>query len=315
MSTDNQVAVEAPGRAPDSAFKSAVKNFVSGGFGGVCLILAGHPFDLIKVRIQTQIPGPDGKLPYTGAIDCVKKTLAREGPRALYKGMSAPLGGVVPIFSLCFLSYDAAKSFIKTSYNFTSDKQLSLFQIGVAGAASAIPTTAIMAPGERIKCILQVQDSQPHLFPRRFTGPGDVIGYLRQTAGVQSVFRGAAATLLRDGSGSFAYFSVYEWIKRSLTPEGQTSMSPLAVVLGGGFAGVANWLVALPFDVIKSKIQVETGADKRKSIASVGRELLAQEGIAGLYRGAGPALLRAFPANAACFLGMEMSMQLLNKAW
>ncbi len=66
-------------------------------------------FDLIKVRIQTQIPGPDGKLPYTGAIDCVKKTLAREGPRALYKGMSAPLGGVVPIFSLCFLSYDAAK--------------------------------------------------------------------------------------------------------------------------------------------------------------------------------------------------------------
>jgi solute carrier family 25 carnitine/acylcarnitine transporter 20/29 len=52
------------------------------------------------------------------------------------------------------------QSFIKTSYNFTSDKQLSLFQIGVAGAASAIPTTAIMAPGERIKCILQVQDSQ-----------------------------------------------------------------------------------------------------------------------------------------------------------
>jgi hypothetical protein len=61
------------------------------------------------VRIQTQVPGPDGKLPYTGAIDCVKKTISREGPRALYKGMSAPLGGVVPIFSLCFLSYDAAK--------------------------------------------------------------------------------------------------------------------------------------------------------------------------------------------------------------
>jgi solute carrier family 25 (mitochondrial carnitine/acylcarnitine transporter), member 20/29 len=117
-------------------------------------------FDLVKVRIQTQVPGPDGTLPYTGAIDCVKKTISREGPRALYKGMSAPLGGVVPIFSLCFLAYDAAKSFIKGSYGFTTDKQLSLFQIGVAGAASAIPTTAIMAPGERIKCILQVQDAQ-----------------------------------------------------------------------------------------------------------------------------------------------------------
>jgi hypothetical protein len=73
--------------------------------------------------------------------------------------------------------------------------------------------------------------TQPHLFPRRFNGPGDVIGYLRQTSGVSSIFRGTSATLLRDGSGSFAYFSVYEWIKRSLTPEGQ-SLSPIAVVLG-----------------------------------------------------------------------------------
>jgi solute carrier family 25 (mitochondrial carnitine/acylcarnitine transporter), member 20/29 len=48
---------------------------------------------------------------------------------------------------------------------------------------------------------------------------------------------------------------------------------------------------------------------------TVGRSLLAQEGVAGLYKGVGPALLRAFPANAACFLGMELSMQLLNKAW
>jgi solute carrier family 25 (mitochondrial carnitine/acylcarnitine transporter), member 20/29 len=67
--------------------------------------------------------------------------------------------------------------------------------------------------------------------------------------------------------------------------------------------------------VIKSKIQIETGTDARKSIVSVGSALLKEEGVAGLYKGVGPALLRAFPANAACFLGMEMSMQLLNKVW
>ena len=82
---------------------------------------------------------------------------------------------------------------------------------------------------------------------------------------------------------------------------------------GGGFAGVANWVVALPFDVIKSKIQVETST-QGSSILSVGRDLVAKGGVMSLYKGVGPALLRAFPANAACFLGMELSKQFLNKA-
>lgn len=34
----------------------------------------GHPFDLTKTRLQTAAPGV-----YTGAVDVVKKTLARDG--------------------------------------------------------------------------------------------------------------------------------------------------------------------------------------------------------------------------------------------
>ena len=30
-----------------------VKNFVSGGVGGVAAIISGHPFDTVKVRLQT----------------------------------------------------------------------------------------------------------------------------------------------------------------------------------------------------------------------------------------------------------------------
>lgn len=32
---------------------AGLKAFVSGGFGGACLTFIGHPFDLIKVRLQT----------------------------------------------------------------------------------------------------------------------------------------------------------------------------------------------------------------------------------------------------------------------
>lgn len=48
---------------------------------------------------------------------------------------------------------------------------------------------------------------------------------------------------------SVAYFGVYEYLKHTL---GSTTM---AVLAAGGFAGVANWVVAIPPDVIKSRIQ------------------------------------------------------------
>jgi len=35
---------------------------------------SGHPFDLTKTRLQTAAPGA-----YTGALDVVKKTIARDG--------------------------------------------------------------------------------------------------------------------------------------------------------------------------------------------------------------------------------------------
>lgn len=30
--------------------KGGIKSFLAGGFGGVCVVLSGHPFDTVKVR-------------------------------------------------------------------------------------------------------------------------------------------------------------------------------------------------------------------------------------------------------------------------
>ncbi len=45
------------------------------------------------------------------------------------------------------------------------------------------------------------------------------------------------------------------------------------------------------------------------------RELVAKEGYAALFKGLGPAMVRAFPANAACFMGVEVSMKVMNALW
>lgn len=53
----------------------SLRDLVAGGVGGICAVVVGHPFDLVKVRLQTAEKGV-----YTGAMDVVRKTIAREGP-------------------------------------------------------------------------------------------------------------------------------------------------------------------------------------------------------------------------------------------
>lgn len=53
---------------------SSFRSLAAGGVGGVCAVIVGHPFDLVKVRLQTADKGV-----YNGAMDAVRKTIAREG--------------------------------------------------------------------------------------------------------------------------------------------------------------------------------------------------------------------------------------------
>jgi solute carrier family 25 (mitochondrial carnitine/acylcarnitine transporter), member 20/29 len=138
------------------AATSSFRDLVAGGVGGVCAVIVGHPFDLAKVRLQTAEKGV-----YSGAIDCVKKGIAREGLRkGLYAGVSAPLVGVTPMFAVSFWGYGVGKKLVEASTDVqykNNTPQYSIGQISAAGFFSAIPMTLITAPFERVKVLLQIQ--------------------------------------------------------------------------------------------------------------------------------------------------------------
>jgi solute carrier family 25 carnitine/acylcarnitine transporter 20/29 len=299
---------------PPSDKNNLLKAFLSGGAGGTCLVLAGHPFDVVKTRMQTAAVGATPG----GSLGVLRSMVAEGGPRALFRGMSAPLLGVTPIFAVCFWAYGVGKDCMRALTGARSDGELTLPAIGVAGALSAVPTTAIMAPGERVK-VLMVSGRGADGAP--FRSPRDVLAHLARVegsaaAGARALFRGALPTLLRDGTGSFAYFGVYEGVKRWFAQGAPPGAAPsaAAVLVGGAAAGVANWFVALPLDVIKSRMQASSGAaGAAPNMAAVTRSIVAAEGLKGLYRGLAPALLRAVPANAACFSGQENARRWLDE--
>lgn len=287
---------------------SPLKGFFAGGFGGICVVLSGHPLDTIKVRIQTMPKVLPGESPlYKGTWDCAKKTVSKEGFRGLYKGMAAPLAGISPIFAICFFGFNLGKK-LQQSH---PDERLTYPQLFYAGMLSGVFTTAIMAPGERIKCLLQVQQGEAK---PKYSGPIDVVRQVYKESGIRGVYKGTSATLLRDVPCSGAYFAAYEFLQHSLTPEGK-SRSDLSIgrtLFAGGMAGIANWVVAIVPDTLKSRLQTAPEGMYPNGVRDVFRQIMREEGPRALFKGLSPVLIRAFPANAACFMGVELAMKFLN---
>lgn len=78
-------------------------------------------------------------------------------------------------------------------------------------------------------------------------------------------------------------------------------------------AGVANWTVGMPQDVLKSRLQTAPEGTYPNGIRDVFKTLMKNEGPLALYKGFLPVMVRAVPANAACFVGLELCMNFLNK--
>ena len=199
--------------------ESALKSFLSGGVGGACCVMVGHPLDLVKVRMQTGGAGAGSSV-----FGMLSKTLANEGIRGLYRGVSAPLTAVTPMFAVSFWSYDIGQRMVKTSgqWGMTAEEKerpyrLSMGGICVAGAISAIPTTGIMAPSERIKCLLQVQANEVEKGGKaKYSGMMDCARQVLKEGGITSLYKGTGATLLRDIPGTVAYFATYELAKKEV---------------------------------------------------------------------------------------------------
>lgn len=71
----------------------------------------------------------------------------------------------------------------------------------------------------------------------------------------------------------------------------RNQLSVGSTLVAGGLAGMCNWLVAIPMDVVKSRLQAApegtyTGA------RDVLTKLLSQEGPRALWKGAVPVLMR-----------------------
>jgi solute carrier family 25 carnitine/acylcarnitine transporter 20/29 len=209
----------------------------------------------------------------------------------------APMAGTGVVFAIYFVTYDTCERFLRSVKGLDPAKPLPMMDVMICGGSTGVFGSLILGPAELLK-VRQQTAKQNGL-------DGSFAAALKQG----SLGRGLGATMMRDVPGSMAWFGAYELTKQTLCDDPKKP-SVLQALVAGGMGGLGMWSFAMPLDTIKTKVQ----ASKVPMTFLEGARLINNEmGFAGFYRGIGPALLRAFPANAACFAAKESAQSFLDK--
>ena len=277
---------------------------MAGTCGGALQATFGQPLDLIKVRMQSDPTSfPSFKM-------AVQKTFADEGARGFFKGMSAPLIMAGYTNAALFTFYNASKRIVASGFD-VPVSQLSLSQICIVSWVSAPAYCLCLCPVDVVKNQLQFQSAN---VKQLYSGPYDCARAL----GVRGLLKGYLPTLGTRLLGSPAYFCSYEFFKSRLLTSGMVHEDARLSIglIAGFFAGICFWSANFPVDLIKTRVQINRSGMGTAGFSpiQVGKHIVRHEGgVAGLYRGFLPCVLRAGPANAVAFGGFEMTMKLLGE--
>lgn len=229
---------------------------LSGCLSGLITCFLFQPFDLIKTRQQQQqklLPLGSGKALLNEAAQnklsihaLVKQILKQDGALGLWRGTVPTVLRNVPGMGLYFLSFEKLKvglSLFKTS-------KPTRFEQLVCGATARSLVGFILMPISVIKVRIE-----SNLYPGD-TSIRKASRSVFHSHGVKGFFAGAGATIMRDAPYAGLYIYFYQFGKGLLntSPDSPKILSNLSA---GVVAGFAATLVTHPFDVIKTRMQLD----------------------------------------------------------
>ena len=283
-------------------------DFVAGCVAGMLSILACHPLDTIRIRLQS------GQ--FSSISQCFKSSIKNEGALGLYKGLIPPLVGVSLINASLFGTKSVTHSILDDMGDDSTQKstadaaQPNLKHLMISGAMAGVASGFLASPIELLK-VRQQLDQRGKDAIKLWPLTRDIV----KNSGWLSLFRGLNATMMRELPSYPAYFATYEYSRmylQGLLPK-DSAMSDTAAVLGAGsLAGIAGWVFVYPIDVIKTRIQSEPSLawKDRISCFQMYQRLLKESGSSVFMRGFGATILRAVPTNAVIFGGYELTLEI-----
>mmetsp|Transcript_17655 Transcript_17655/g.32733 ORF Transcript_17655/g.32733 Transcript_17655/m.32733 type:complete len:307 (-) Transcript_17655:124-1044(-) len=167
-----------------------------------------------------------------------------------------------------------------------------LTDLAVGGISGAVAKT-LMSPIERVKILMQTQDSNPKILSgeeKRYTGLGDCFRRVQAEQGFKAFWRGNFVNCLRyapQQGSALAFNDTIRTMTPKFDPVNQVVMATAASLISGGLAGAAANTICYPFDFARTRLASDVGSGKKmfNGIGDCIIKTVKQSGIVGLYRG------------------------------
>jgi len=187
-------------------------------------------------------------------------------------------------------------------------KQKSFITDFFIGGISAAVSKTVVAPIERVKLLLQVQDASKSISKEnRYKGIGDCFSRVIKEQGFGSLWRGNMANVLRYFPTQALNFAFKDLYKKIFNPY-DSKKNPFKFFIGnclsGGAAGATSLCVVYPLDFGRTRLAADVGAGGQREFTGLVdclTKVFAKDGPQGLYRGFGISVVGIIAYRASYF--------------
>ncbi|GMH11073.1 hypothetical protein Nepgr_012914 [Nepenthes gracilis] len=282
-------------------------DFLMGGVSAAVSKTAAAPIERVKLLIQNQdemIKAGRLSEPYKGIGDCFARTIKDEGVIALWRGNTANVIRYFPTQALNF----AFKDYFKRLFNFKKDKDGywkwfagNLASGGAAGASSLLFVYSLDYARTRLANDAKAAKKGGE---RQFNGLIDVYRKTLASDGIAGLYRGFNISCVGIIVYRGLYFGMYDSLK-PVVLVGDLQDSFLASFLLGWGITIGAGLTSYPIDTVRRRMMMTSGeAVKYTSSMAAFSQIIQNEGVKSLFKGAGANILRAI-AGAGVLAGYD----------
>lgn len=311
-------------------------HFVAGGIAGMAGAVVTSPLDVIKTRMQSDMiakpasrgaaigtAGTKNRLGVTmGVIADIYRT---EGWRALFRGLGPNLAGVVPARAVNFFTYGVSKQFYASILHDRAGTMPATHLL--SGMSAGFVTSAVTNPIWLVKTRMQLDRApKSSSVPRQYKNSFDCLIKVVRYEGVSALYRGLSASLIGSSETSIQWV-LYEQMRhfihaRQLELSGRGKLTSYDKFVNwsatSGAAGLAKLiasLIAYPHEVVRTRLRqapLENGNLKYRGLVNCFRKVYLEEGLAALYGGLTPHLLRTVPNSIIMFGTWDLIVRFIS---
>ncbi|GAO52780.1 mitochondrial carrier [Saitoella complicata NRRL Y-17804] len=296
---------------------SGVQATVAGGVAGLTSRFVIAPLDVVKIRLQLQTHAATGVASeagpsYRGITHALRTILREEGISGLWKGNIPAEMLYLTYGAVQFLTYRETTAYMsENTSNYLPKTAQTFISGGIAGSLATITTY----PLDLLRTRFAVTGQS-----KVYQGLWHSLRHIHDHEGIRGFYRGSTAAVIQIFPYMGLMFGTYEAFKASLHRAGLPNGWDDAAA--GTIAGVVSKSGVFPLDVVRKRLQVQgpmrgnylyRNIPEYSGMWQCGKQILATEGMRGLYKGWLASIVKSGPSAAVTLWTYSACVRLFER--